>query len=69
MESTGRASSSLMVPVAVLASDFSVAFVGPLSATVKVSWSSLRVSSVVGTEMVFVVSPAAKVSVVLDAAV
>ena len=59
----------MIVPVAVFASDFSVAFVGPLSVTVNASVASLRVSSVVATEIVFVVSSGANVSVVLEAAV
>ena len=69
IESCGSASSSLIVAVAVFASDFSVAFVGPLSVIVNASWSSFLVSWVVATETVLVVSPAVKVNVVLAAAV
>ena len=69
IDRTGRASSSLIVPVAVFASDFSVAFVGLLRVTVNASVGSLRVSSVVATETVFVVSAGANVSMVLEAAV
>ena len=69
IESCGSASSSLIVAVAVFASDFSVAFVGPLSVIVNASRSSFLVSSVVATETVFVVSSGANVSVVLAAAV
>ena len=46
-----------------------MAFVGPLSVIVNASVASFRVSSVVATETVFVVSPAVKVNVVLEAAV
>ena len=49
------------------ASDFSVAFVGPLSVIVNASVASFLVS--VATETVLVVSPAVKVNVVLEAAV
>ena len=62
-------SSSLIVPVAVFASDFSVAFDGALSVTVNASVASFFVSSVVATEIVLVVSSGAKVSVASEAAV
>ena len=58
MISAGRASSSVIVPVAVVASAASVAFDDGLdSATVKVSLYSSRASSAVATVNVAVVSP------------
>ena len=62
MDSTGRSSSSVIVPVAD-ASVMEVPVLGELSSTMKVSSSSSRASWVVATLMVLLVSPAAKFSV------
>ena len=65
IDSSGAASPSLIVPVAVVPSLASVAFTGALSFTVNVSSASSTASSTVATVTVFAVSPAANVSVPL----
>ena len=66
-DSVGVASSSLIVPVAVPIPLASVAFTGLLSRSSNCSAASSRLSSATVTATVFVVSPAANVSVPLAA--
>ena len=63
MDSAGVASSSAIVPVPVSSPEGMVALVGPLKVTSIVSFASSRASPVSVTSIVWVVVPAAKVSV------
>ena len=62
-ESVGKGSSSTILPTPISGSSASVALIGSLSATVKLSSGSSVVSSLVCTSMNRSVTPAVKVSV------